>query len=290
MTSENMAPKTLQLGLIGEAIQSSRSPAMHTRAGRTLGLSVTYDLLDLDLIAGGARALPQVLTDVETKGYLGCNITHPCKQAVMEYLDDLSDDARALGAVNTVVFRNKKRTGHNTDWSGYARNFKRGLGNVKTGHVLQFGCGGAGSAVAYALMKLGVSRLSLYDSSLERARALADKLGSQFGDRISATSDIGQAVRQADGLVNCTPIGMAKYPGLPLPAEMLRADLWVSEIVYFPLETALLRAARAVGCKTLDGGGMAVFQAAEAFELFTGIKPDEEQMLLDFRADFAAKA
>ena len=293
MVLENIAvrlsPKTLQVGLIGESIQASRSPTMHMREARALGLALRYDLLDLELIEGGAAALPDVLADLEDRGYLGANITHPCKQSVMAHVDELSDDARALGAVNTVVFRGGKRFGHNTDWSGFARSFRRGLSGVKLDRVVQYGCGGAGSAIAYALMKSGTKHLHMFDSSLERAQALAAKIGAQFGlERITAERDVTDFVRQADGIVNCTPIGMAKYPGMPLSPDLLRPALWVAEVVYFPIETESLRRARALGCKTLDGGGMAVFQAAEAFELFTGIKPDDERMLSALQADLAA--
>ncbi len=261
---------------------------MHMREAKALGLSLRYDLLDLDLIEGGADALPNVLADLESRGYLGCNITHPCKQSVIAHVSELSDDASALGAVNTVVFRDGKRAGHNTDWSGFARNFRRGLPRAKTERVMQLGCGGAGSAVAYALMKLGIEHLHIYDAAPERAQTLAQKLGAKFGaDRIAVAHDLAALMPDADGVVNCTPIGMAKYPGLPLAAELLRPDLWVSEIVYFPIETELLRTARKLGCRTLDGGGMAVFQAAEAFELFTGVKPDAERMLAELQADFA---
>jgi shikimate dehydrogenase len=94
-----------------------------------------------------------------------------------------------------------------------------------------------------------------------------------------ACADLAAAVRAADGVVNCTPVGMAELPGTPLPVALLRPEPWVAEIVYFPLETRLLRAARAIGCRTPDGGGMAVFQAAGAFRPFTGVAPDAERML-----------
>jgi shikimate dehydrogenase len=149
--------------------------------------------------------------------------------------------------------------------------------------VVQFGAGGAGSAVAYALMTLGVENLTVVDVDCSRAEAVAAGLRARFGaNRVKAGTE--DAVATADGVVNTTPLGMDKYPGMPLLADHLRADLWVSEIVYFPIETALLRAARAAGCRTLDGGGMAVFQAVKAFELFTGTTPDDQRMLRHFAA------
>ena len=267
------------LGLIGAGIQASLTPALHEREGRAQGLRTIYKLIDLDVLGLTAGALPDLLTAAERMGFTGLNITHPCKQAVLPLLHEITPEARALGAVNTVVLRDGIRSGHNTDWSGFAQNFRRGLPDVALGHVVQLGAGGAGAAVARAALTLGVRHLTIFDVDAERSRALAARLGSQFGHaQVTAGTDVAAAVAVADGVINATPVGMANHPGLPLPAESLRAQLWVSEIVYFPLETALLRAARAIGCRTLDGGGMAVFQAVEAFRLFTGIAPDAERM------------
>jgi shikimate dehydrogenase len=151
------------------------------------------------------------------------------------------------------------------------------------------GAGGAGAAVAHSLLAEGVGRLAIADTEAGRAGALADALNARFGaGRAVAAEDLAAEMAAADGLVNCTPVGMAKLPGTPLPVALLRPALWVAEIVYFPLETELLRAARAIGCRTLDGGGMAVFQAVGAFRLFTGIEPDAARMLRHFAAMSAA--
>ncbi|HEX5327235.1 MAG TPA: shikimate dehydrogenase, partial [Acetobacteraceae bacterium] len=207
----------------------------------------------------------------------------PCKQAVVPLLDELSDDARVLGAVNTVVLRHGRRIGHNTDWWGFAENFRRGLPEVELARVVQLGAGGAGSAVAHAALTLGVRRLGIIDIDAARAHALAIALCARFGaGRAGTETDPAMAMAMADGVINTSPVGMAKYPGLPLPVELLRPELWVADIVYVPLETELLRTARALGCRTLDGGGMAVFQAVEAFRLFTGLEPDPARMLAHF--------
>jgi shikimate dehydrogenase len=227
--------------------------------------------------------LEGLLTAAERMGFTGLNITHPCKQAVLPLLHVLSPDARALGAVNTVLLRDGKRIGHNTDWFGFAENFRRNMADAARDRVVQFGAGGAGSAVAHAALTLGVRRLTLIDVDAGRARAVADALNARFGPgRARAETDPVAAMADADGAINATPMGMDAHPGLPVAAELLRPSLWVAEIVYFPLETALLRAARELGCRTLDGGGMAVFQAAEAFRLFTGIAPDTDRMLRHF--------
>jgi len=272
-------------GLIGCGIQASRTPALHEREGAEQGLRLIYRLIDLDALDIGAEALPELLTAAERMGYGGLNITYPCKQAVVPLLHELSPDARALGAVNTVVLRDGRRIGHNTDCSGFAEAFRRGLPDAPRARVVQLGAGGAGAAVAHALLGEGVRHLVIADTEAPRAAALVDGLAARFGaGRAAACLDLPAELAAADGLVNCTPVGMAKLPGTPLPAPLLRPGLWVAEIVYFPLETALLAAARALGCRTLDGGGMAVFQAAGAFRLFTGREPDAARMLRHFAA------
>lgn len=276
---------TYLVGLIGEGIQASRSPALHEQEGRSQGLRYLYQLVDLQKLGVGPEALPRLLEAQELMGFAGSNITHPCKQAVIPFLDELSEDAAAIGAVNTVVYQDGKRIGHNTDWWGFAESFKRGLPDVALGRVVQLGAGGAGAAVAHAALTLGVQRLALFDADPARAAALADRLGNRFGpERVVVVNDLAAEMAAADGLIHATPVGMVGHPGLPLPAELLRPELWVAEVVYFPLETELLKQARALGCRTLHGGGMAVFQAVGAFQLFTGIEPDAARMLQHFEA------
>jgi shikimate dehydrogenase len=282
MTRYDLRP-AYQVGLIGQGIQASRTPALHEREGAEQGLRLIYRLIDIDALGLGPEALQELLTAAERMGFAGLNITFPCKQAVIPLLHELSPDAAALGAVNTVVLKGGRRIGHNTDCSGFAEGFRRGLPGVARRRVVQLGAGGAGAAVAHALLAEGVERLEITDTDAGRAAALAESLCARFGGgRAVACADLAAAVAAADGVVNCTPVGMAKLPGTPMPAALLRPALWVAEIVYFPLETELLRAARAIGCRTLDGGGMAVFQAVGAFRQFTGIAPDAARMLRHF--------
>jgi shikimate dehydrogenase len=279
------------VGLIGAGIQASRTPAMHEREGDEQGLRYLYKLIDLEVLGLSPEALPELITAAERMGFAGLNVTHPCKQSVIALLSEISDDARALGAVNTVVLREGKRIGHNTDWWGFAESFRRGLPDAKLERVVQLGAGGAGAAVAHAALKLGTEHLTVVDLDAARAAQLARSLCARFGaGRAHAASDVAEAMAQADGLIHATPTGMVKYPGLPLPAALLRPELWVAEIVYFPMDTELLRAARRIGCRTLDGGGMAVFQAVEAFRLFTGIAPDAQRMVQHFASMDASPA
>ena len=276
------APSFL-LGLVGQDIQGSRTPEMQMREAEAQGLRCVYRLFDLTALGLDVGALPDLLGSAERFGFDGLNITHPCKQAVIPLLDALSDDARALGAVNTVLFRGGRRIGHNTDWSGFAEPFRRRMDGVALDHVVQIGAGGAGRAVAHAALMLGARRLTLFDTDADRARTVAANLAEHFGaGRAFAGTDLAAALAQADGLVNATPIGMEAHPGMPVPAALLRPALWVAEVVYFPLETELLAQARALGCRTVDGGGMAVFQAVAAFRLFTGREPDSDRMLREF--------
>jgi shikimate dehydrogenase len=276
-------PPGIVVGLVGAGIQGSLTPRLHEAEAAAHGLRYIYRLIDLEPLGLGAEALPELLTAAERLGFTGLNITHPCKQSVMPLLHDLSDDARAVGAVNTVLLKDGRRMGHNTDWWGYAESFRRGLAGAKRDRVVQLGAGGAGAAVAHAALTLEVGELTIFDTDRDRAERLTAALVARFGrGRAMLGTDMSRAMAAADGLINTTPVGMAKYPGQPLPAVLLRRELWVSEIIYFPLETELLRAARARGCRTLDGGGMAVLQAAEAFRLFAGITPDAERMRRHF--------
>ena len=273
------------IGLVGTGIGPSLSPALHEREADELGVRYLYRRLDLDRLQVPASAVGDVLAAARLAGYDGLNVTHPCKQLVLDHLDELSPDAAALGAVNTVVFRDGRAVGHNTDWSGFARAFDRGLTEAPLERVVLLGAGGAGAAVAHALLTLGTTALTVLDVDPGRAATLAAALGDRFGAGRATGGDLGRldtAVPAADGLVHATPTGMAAHPGLPLPAGLLRRDLWVADIVYRPLETELVRTARALGARVLDGGGMAVFQAVDAFRLFTGLEPDPDRMLTHF--------
>lgn len=276
---------TVLCGLIGQGIQGSLTPALHEAEGAAQGIPYVYRLVDLEQIGRGVRDLPEILTAAEDLGFDGLNITHPCKQAVIPLLAELSETAQALGAVNTILFKGGKRIGYNTDWNGFAEPFRRKMADQERDRVVQLGAGGAAAAVGHAALTLGVTALTIFDLDRTRAEQLAAKLSAHFGaDRAKAGQDLTSAVQSANGLINTTPVGMTSHPGMPLRVDLLRPDLWVADIIYFPLETELLKHARALGARTLDGGGMAVFQAVEAFQLFTGIKPDSDRMLAHFAA------
>ena len=279
-----MTMDTYLVGLIGSGIGPSLSPALHEREADRQGLRYLYRLIDIDMLGVGPEAVGDLVRAARDLGFDGLNITHPCKQLVIDHLDELAPQAAALGAVNTVVFEGGRAIGHNTDVTGFAASFARGLPDVPLERVVQLGAGGAGAAVAHAVLTLGAGHVTVVDAMPDRAADLAAGLNLHFGAgrAQAATPDaLGELLGRADGVVHATPTGMAAHPGLPFPAELLHPGLWVAEVVYRPLETELLRTARALGCATLDGGGMAVFQAADAFRLFTGREPDAVRMLAD---------
>jgi shikimate dehydrogenase len=283
-TSARAGPRSVLAGLIGSGIQASHMPAVHEREGAAQALAYVYRLIDLDELGLTVAALPGLVNAARHFHFNGLNITHPCKQSIIPFLDELSEDALAVGAVNTVVYsRDGRAVGHNTDCSGFAESFQLELTDVRRDRVVLLGAGGAGAAVAHALLSVGIGELVIMDAEHVRADQLAADLCARFGAKCAiASRDPSKAITGADGLVNATPVGMQKHPGTPIDAAQLRSDLWVAEIIYFPRETELLRRARANGCRTMGGGTMAVFQAAGAFRLFTGLEPDVGRMIRHF--------
>ena len=200
------APRKLLLGLIGSGIQKSMTPAMQEQEAREQGLRLHYQLIDLDATGAGVDDLPQLLKAMRIIGFDGFNVTYPCKQAIIPLLDDLSEQARAMGAVNTVVNRGGKLVGHNTDGSGWAWGFQRALPQADLSNVVLLGGGGAGSAIADAALRIGVKRLTVVDLDAARTQALADKLNDQHGTgRVSASTDIAAALDGATRPDPCDP-------------------------------------------------------------------------------------
>lgn len=276
-------PQRFLTGLVGRDILASRSPWLHEREADALGVRLVYTIFDFAARGWDEQHLPRLLNAAQLAGFSGLNITHPYKQSVIPHLDELSEGARRIGAVNTVAFSAGRKVGYNTDVSGFAESVRRGLPDVALGHVVQMGAGGAGSATAHALLDMGVERLTVFDKDAARLSALINKLSHDFGaKKVQTGVDLIPALAAADGIVNATPLGMLNHPGSAVPSDALRSDHWVADIVYFPLETELLRDARRRGCRTLDGSGMVVHQAAEAFEIFTGLVADRNRMLRSF--------
>jgi shikimate dehydrogenase len=265
----------LRSGLIGRSILASRSPWLHEQEARAQGMELSYELFDFDARRLADSALEPLLSELVERGFSGFNVTYPFKQAIIALLDRLDASAEMVAAVNTVAIGDGVLTGHNTDMAGFRDSMVAGLPGADLDRVLQIGAGGAGSAVAAALLSLGVQQLEIADLDVSRAEGLIERLARNHPNAsLVARSVEGLGPTGYTGIVNSSPVGMAKTPGSPISTDGLRPEQWVADIVYFPFETELLRGARRRGCRTLDGSGMVVGQAALAFEIITGVPAD----------------
>jgi quinate/shikimate dehydrogenase (NAD+) len=265
-------------GLLGAPIAHSASPAMHERAAEALGLRCHYQLIE---VAGAKREeLKFLLEGVRRLGFAGINVTFPYKEVVIDLLDELSPSAAMIGAVNTVVVRDGQLIGYNTDMTGFARAVSGLVTTSAHGAVAVIGAGGVGKAIAFALAELGVSELRIFDREHAKAGHLAAQLHGQVPT--SVPHSVEDALRGVVGVVNGSPVGMLPNRGTPVPDDLLHGGLWVADAVYSPLWTPLLIAAKAKGAAVMTGRELAVYQAADAFELFTGLAPSTTEMGIAF--------
>ncbi len=285
-TPELAAPRrSILTGLLGQGVKPSLTPEMHEREAERQGIRYVYKIIDLADHQVTEDHLRTLLEFAIEFGFDGLNVTYPIKQAMVPLMDRIAPQAEAIGALNTVLLVDGETVGHNTDVTGFGHSFREGLSGGSLDEVVLLGAGGAGTAVAHALVELGAKRILVCDPDAGRAKALADsaeRLGPDVDTPSIDPAELKDALTDASGLVNATPVGMAAHPGMPVDADLLRPDLWVADIVYRPLVTPLLQAATARGCRTLSGAGMAVHQAADAFELFTGRPADRKAMERDF--------
>jgi shikimate dehydrogenase len=274
----------IKAALIGHGIAGSLTPAMHEAEGRALGLEYSYERIDTIALEYAGEPLGALLQMAEDRGFAGVNITHPFKREAAALADSLSPTAAELGAVNTICFLDGRRIGHNTDYIGFRSALRAGENIAPLTRLILLGAGGAGGAVALALLDQGCEVLTICDPAQERAARLAAQMQTLRPSKqvtgVNALEHV--ALDQIDGAVNATPLGMEGHGGRAIDPALLPPQAWIGDIVYFPLETELLRSAQARGMRTLDGGGMAVFQAVAAFSLITGRRPDAERMHAHF--------
>lgn len=278
--------KRVLLGLIGSPIAHSATPAAQEAAARAAGIEAHYHLID---VAGAGRAdLAAMLDGIRRLGFSGINVTFPYKEAVVPLLDGMSEQAAAMGAVNTIVVEDGRLIGHNTDASGFATAYRR-LGRQDDDKpVAIIGAGGVGKAIAFALAGCGVSRLRLYDTDRSRTEAIAAALGARAQTIIADSAEA--AAEGAAGIVNGTPIGMLPDRGIPIEASAIHASQWVADAVYHPLWTPLLKAAQKAGATVMTGRELAIHQGVDAFRLFTGLEASEAVIGAAFDAVIAAHA
>jgi shikimate dehydrogenase len=269
----------MKAALIGKGIAASLTPALHEAEGAVLGLEYTYGRYDLATPQYAGWSLAMAVDAAQAAGCRGVNVTYPFKQDVMALLDEILPQAREIGAVNTVVFEGQKRIGHNTDYLGFRAAFERDIKGLPYETVLLLGAGGAGCAVGLALIDLGAKTLWVHDKNQKAAQDLTGRLANL---RPQTCCTVWTSQCEVDGIINVTPMGMASHPGQAISLNDVTVRRWVGDIVYFPLQTALLHDATQRGLHVMTGGGMAVGQATETFKLFTGRDPYHARMTQHF--------
>jgi len=262
--------KTSIYGIFGHPVEHTFSPGMHNAAFSAIGLDGCYVPFDVhpDNLGDAVNAIIPL-------GLCGLNITVPHKEKVIPFLDDLTDDARLIGAVNTIEVRDEKLIGHNTDGKGFIRSLREETGFRPKGKTfLMVGSGGAARAVCFELALAGAGNILLHDIDHDKAEKLGHDVRSATATRVIVTeaSSLRAHAPDADCIINATPLGLKKSDPLPLPQDLMRKGQLVCDLVYNPPDTRLLRTARSCGAKTLRGIGMLLYQGVIAFEIWTGKK------------------
>lgn len=278
----------LKLGLIGQSIAKSRAPALHMMLGELHGLDVNYSLHESKDASPEAFAI--TLQALQQEGYRGCNVTFPYKQIAVSHAQEMNLAVQRVGSTNTLAFGERLFAG-NTDYTGFIRGYQTRMGDAAAGRVLILGAGGVGRAVAFALLELGATEIAVYDLNEAGAQSLANSLSETgVNARVVGQDELEQAALQADGLVNCTPIGHYKTPGIPLPVEYIKGQRWAFDAVYTPLDTPFLIAAKAAGLQLVTGFDLFFFQGLDAFEIFADMQVDPARVLEPFKARFDIKS
>ena len=268
------APSIPLAAVIGHPIAHSKSPRLHGYWLRKYGINGHYVPMDVapDDLGAVVAAMPKM-------GFVGANVTIPHKETVMTLIDELSEAAKAIGAVNTLVFKDGKTFGDNTDGYGFIENLRQGVPEwqADAGAAMVLGAGGAARAIVYSLLQAGVPEILLSN----RTKARAETLHADFGDRVRVVDwdNAADALANTTTLVNTTSLGMLGKAPLEISLDALAPGATVTDIVYNPLETDLLRRAKEKGCKTVDGLGMLLHQAVPGFEAWFGMRPEVDMGL-----------
>jgi len=269
--------KTKICGIIGDPIEHSMSPVMHNAAFQALGLDYVYLPFHVR-----REELPGAIAGIRALNVVGLNVTIPHKEAVILLLDKLEPLAEKMGAVNTIVNEGGLLTGHNTDAPGFLQALRSKGIDPEGKSILILGAGGASKGISFILAEAGAS-LVILNRTVTRAEELASQIAQYYHRRPEALTlseeNLARGLDGADILVNTTSVGMVPYVNqTPMPANLLNPNLVVCDIVYNPLETRLLKEAKAAGARTIDGLNMLVWQGALAFEKWTGQKAPFEIM------------
>ena len=268
-TDANVLPRIPLAGVIGSPIAHSKSPALHGHWLKSYGIRGYYIPMEVsaDNLAEVLRALPKA-------GFVGVNVTVPHKEAVLEIADLVTDRATLIGAANTLIFRKDgKIHADNTDWYGFIENLRQNAPdwNPAAGPAAVLGAGGAARAVVASLLDVGVPEILISNRTRIRAEALQHDFGKRL--RVVDWVQAGNMLEEAATVVNTTSLGMLGKPELRVPLDGLQKGALVTDLVYAPLQTRLLRVAQEMGCVTVDGLGMLLHQAVPGFERWFGYRP-----------------
>lgn len=266
----------IKLGLLGNNIGRSRAKNLHELLGEVHGLDVSYKPMDLHNHPEPV-SIAEELTRCRDEGFRGVNVTHPYKRDAFAYVTTMPGFPKGLTSVNTVLFSDTGTVADNTDFTGCCRAFRLHFGEgFKLGRVLMLGAGGVGVAIAYALKQMGVGELVIYDINRDAAQNLVSQMLACGRLARLANSDLVAEMRQSDGLVNATPVGMFQYPGNPFPDKGFASQRWAFDAVYTPEKTEFLQRCRQCGIETLTGFYLFFYQGLDAFKRFTDITVDAE--------------
>ncbi|UTW10133.1 shikimate dehydrogenase family protein [Marinobacterium rhizophilum] len=278
----------LKLGLIGQSIAQSRSPALHGMLGEMHDLAVSYELHEP--ADASEAAFAATLKRLREQGYRGVNVTFPYKQLALGHAAEVYQGARLVGSTNTLNLGGTVAA-HNTDYSGFIRGYRGRVGEHAAGRVLLIGAGGVGRAVAFGLFEVGATEVMIADLNANSAASLAGALNTAgFKASSVAPEDLEAIAASADGLVNCTPVGHYKTPGLPIAAELIGSQRWAFDAVYTPIDTEFLVAAHRQGLSIVSGFDLFIYQGIDAFEIFTGVRADAAKVLQGFKQRFDLKS
>lgn len=265
------------VAVLGSPVAHSKSPLLHGFWLKQFGIQGHY--VPIDVMAAD---LEQVLQTLPKMGFVGANVTLPHKEKILSIADQISDRAALIGAANTLVFQpDGKIYADNTDGYGFIENIRQHAPDwqAKDGPALVLGAGGAARAIVSALLEAGAPEVRISN----RTRARADQIKSDFGGRVGVVDWVkaGAEIEYAHTLVNTTSLGMTGKSALTVSLDKLNPETLVTDIVYSPLETELLRAARSKGCRVVDGLGMLIHQAVPGFQRWFGQKPVVDQAIRD---------
>ncbi len=258
---------------MGYPLSHTISPAIHNSAFSALGLDWVYLPFEVQ-----PEYLKEAIFGLKPLGIAGVNITIPHKVQALAYMDGLSPEAELIGAINTIVVKEDRLFGDNTDGKGFIRSLKETGFSLKGKRVALIGAGGAGRAVSISLAREGVDTLYIFDANKERGESLISYIKDRFDTLVLEMKDPSVAM-DIDLLVNATPCGMKENDPLPIDTGFISADLLVYDLIYNPQKTRFLEEAERKGAKILSGLAMLVYQAALSFSAWTGIMPPVDVMM-----------